>query len=63
MKKGIVKSYDESNGFGFIAPEDGSEHVFVTKQNLKSGIKKDDKVEFETVRGSNGLNAEEVQKI
>ena len=50
MQKGVVKFFNNSKGFGFIAPEDGSKDVFVHISALqKCGIdtlNENDAVEF-----------------
>ena len=51
--KGNVKWFNESKGFGFITPEDGSKDVFVT---LAEG----QRVEFEITNGAKGPSAANV---
>ena len=63
MKEGTVKFFNESKGFGFIAPDDGSKDVFVHKNNLIDTIRENDKVRFESEMGAKGLNALNVEKI
>ena len=57
MQKGVVKFFNNSKGYGFIAPEDGSKDVFVHISALqKSGLEtldENDNVEF-TVEEYNG---------
>ena len=52
MQKGVVKFFNNSKGYGFIAPEDGSKDVFVHISALqKSGLEsldENDNVEFST---------------
>jgi len=60
MKKGTVKFYDETKGFGFIKPESGSD-VFVHSSALKQTIKENDIVLFEVEQGKKGPNAVNVQ--
>ncbi len=48
---GTVKFFNQSRGYGFIAPEDGSKDIFVHASGLErsgiSGIDEGDKVSFE----------------
>ena len=52
MTTGTVKFYNSQKGFGFIAPDGGSQDVFVHATALEraglSGLNDGDKVEFET---------------
>lgn len=61
--KGIIKSYDIKQGFGFIIPEDDSEGLFFYKKDLLEDVSKDDKVQFEKEKGLNGYNAKKIEKI
>ncbi len=63
MKEGTVKFFNETKGFGFISPNDGSKDVFVHKNNLVDRIRENDTVKFETEMGPKGLNAIDVEKI
>ena len=52
MTTGTVKWFNESKGFGFISPEDGSKDVFVHATALEragiSGLSEGQKVSFDT---------------
>jgi CspA family cold shock protein len=56
MKKGTVKFFNETKGFGFIKSENGEE-IFVHVSGLKSEIRENDAVTFEVEKGKKGLNA------
>ncbi len=56
MKKGTVKFFNETKGFGFIKGEDGQE-VFVHVTGLKEEIRENDNVVFDVQEGKKGLNA------
>ena len=61
MGNGTVKFFNNSKGFGFIAPEEGDKDVFVHANGLIDEINEGDKVEFEVKEGPKGLNAVNVK--
>jgi CspA family cold shock protein len=63
---GVVKWFNESKGYGFIAPEDGSKDVFVHHTAiLGKGFKtlhEGDKVIFNVIEDKRGLKAVDVER-
>ena len=60
MNNGTVKFFNESKGFGFIIPEDGSRDIFVHANGLNEEIREGDNVTFNAEEGKKGLNAIDV---
>ena len=59
MSKGTVKFFNESKGFGFIAPEDGGKDLFVHSSEIKNTdgratLNEGQKVEFKVGQGQKG---------
>lgn len=64
MAKGTVKWFNDTKGFGFITPDDGSQDVFVHFSVIEgSGFKtvaEGQKVDFEMETGPKGPQATKV---
>lgn len=63
MKRGTVKFFNESKGFGFINEEDSSKEHFVHVSGLIDEIREGDTVEFDLTEGRKGLNAVNVKLV
>lgn len=67
MRTGTVKWFNESKGFGFITPQDGSADVFVHYSVIQGdGFKKlteGQTVEFEAKQGPKGMQATAVKPL
>ncbi|MCL4154742.1 UNVERIFIED_CONTAM: hypothetical protein GTU68_023984 [Idotea baltica] len=61
MSKGTVKFFNDSKGYGFITPEDGSKDVFVHANGLIDEIRDGDSVSYQVEEGQKGLNAVDVK--
>ena len=66
MAKGVVKWFNDSQGFGFIQRNSG-EDIFVHFRAIQGdgyrSLQDGQKVEFIVVEGQKGLQAEEVTKV
>ncbi len=63
MTKGTVKWFNSAKGFGFIAPNDGSQDAFVHISAVEraglTGLNEGQEVSFELVQGRNGKSSAE----
>ena len=63
IKKGIVKFFNDSKGFGFIIPDEGGKDVFVYRRNINKNQKglrtlsDNQLVEFEVEEDDKGFRA------
>jgi cold shock protein len=64
---GTVKFFNVDRGFGFIAREGGGDDVFVHFSNIAGeghrSLNEGDRVEFETVPGRKGEEAQNVRVV
>lgn len=63
MKKGTVKFFNNSKGYGFITDEESKNEYFVHISGIIDEINEGDDVEFELKEGKKGLNAVDVKVI
>ena len=63
VKKGTVKFFNESKGFGFVTEDDSNTEYFVHVSGLIDEIREGDAVEFDLKEGRKGLNAVDVRVI
>jgi CspA family cold shock protein len=64
---GTVKWFNGSKGYGFIAPDNGGEDVFVHYSAIQAAgyrnLDEGDRVEFSVEDGKKGLQAADVTKL
>ena len=67
MTQGTVKFFNADKGFGFIAPDEGGDDVFVHFSNIDASgyrtLEDDQRVEFEIGEGRKGKEAQNVRVI
>lgn len=67
LKRGKVKWFNSSKGYGFIESNDGSKDVFVHYSAIQDkgykSLNEGDMVEFETTDGPKGPQATKVVKV
>jgi cold shock protein len=63
VKKGTVKFFNESKGFGFVTEDDSNTEYFVHVSGLVDEIREGDAVEFDLKEGRKGLNAVDVRVL
>jgi CspA family cold shock protein len=66
VNKGTVKWFNDAKGFGFITQESGPDvfvhHTAIQAEGFRS-LNEGDTVEFETVKGPKGLQAQNVRRV
>lgn len=65
MKRGKVKFFNDTKGFGFIIDSESGNDIFIHRTGIARGeeIQQDDEVEFELSEGRKGPEARNVRRI
>jgi len=63
MNTGIIKTFNETKGFGFISDDETDNEYFVHVSGLIDEVTAGDAVEFKVVEGRKGLIAVDVRII
>ncbi|MGO1623435.1 cold-shock protein [Flaviflexus sp.] len=67
MATGTVKWFNSEKGFGFIAPDDGSDDLFAHFSAINSSgfrtLEEDQKVSFDAERGPKGMQAVNIEVL
>lgn len=65
MASGKVKWFNETKGFGFITPDDGSEELFAHYSAIQTDgfrvLKENQRVSYDVVQGQKGLQASNIK--
>ncbi|WP_431024349.1 cold-shock protein [Halomonas sp. H5] len=67
MATGTVKWFNDSKGFGFIAPADGGDDVFAHFSEIQSEgfktLEEGQSVSFDVTQGQKGLQASNIKTL
>ena len=67
MEKGTVKWFNDAKGYGFIGREEGKGDLFVHFSAIEAGgfrsQQEAQQVQFDVVKGTKGLQAENVKPL
>ncbi|MDQ0773276.1 CspA family cold shock protein [Streptomyces aurantiacus] len=67
MPQGTVKWFNAEKGFGFIAPDEGGNDIFVHHSAIDTdgfrSLEENQKVEFTASQGPKGMQADQVRPL